>query len=226
MLATYRGAHAGAAVAVLGSGPTLEHFRGQQAVAIAVNGAALHDVGYRYFVCGDAASPWQAWFYASQRYQARRLVASFVAPRDALLFPRRRTRLRLRLQRAPRSLAVRLGASMDLLYDYAPCAVPAAGHGWFRYAAEPFPASSGALFDSLRAGRVRHGASIGGVALQLAYVMGAASIHVYGCDMNNDAGGNYYRPGSQGRTTAEQRANFTRLIDWIAQAGVAVISPR
>lgn len=224
MLATYRDAHAGCAVAVLGSGPTLARFTGQQPVAIAVNGAATHGVPYQYFVCGDPASPWREWFYGSRRHQARRLVASFVAPRDALLYPRRQTRARLRLQRLPRSLAARLQGSMAPLYDYAPGARPVPGHGWFQYVAHEFPAHPDALRDGLQQGRVLHGATIAGVAVQIAVVMGAAAIHLYGCAMDNDAGGHYHRPGSVGRTTPRQRANFAALLGWVAQAGVAVVN--
>lgn len=223
MLATYRDAHAGRAIAVLGSGPTLALFRGQQPLAIAVNGAATHDVPYRYFVCGDPASPWREWFYGSRRHDARRLVASFVAPRDALLYPRRRTRARLRLQRLPHSLAARLRGSLTPLYDYAPRARPAPGHGWFQYVVDEFPADAAPFHDSLRQGRVLHGATIAGVAVQIAVVMGAAAIHLYGCAMDNDTGGNYLRAGSQGRTTPLQRANFATLLAWVEQAGVEVV---
>ncbi len=105
MLATYRGTHASAAIAVLGSGPSLARFRGQQPIAIAVNGAATSDVPYQYFVCGDDASPWHEWFYASRRHGARRLIASFLTPYDTVLYPRRHARYRLRLERLPRSWA-------------------------------------------------------------------------------------------------------------------------
>jgi hypothetical protein len=223
MLATYGGVHRGGAIAVLGSGPTLGLFTGRQPVAIAVNGAATHDVPYQYFVCGDPGSPWREWFYASRRHGARRLVASFVAPRDAVLFPRWQTRWRLRLERLPRGLVARRRDSLELLYDYTPRAQPAAGHGWFQYAVRDFPAQRQVWIDSLRQGRVLHGATVAGVAVQIACVMGAGAIHLYGCAMDNDAGGNYYRPGSNGRTTPLQRTNFSTLLRWVEEDGVAVV---
>ncbi len=226
MLLTYRGVHAGREIAVLGSGPSLELFAGQQPIAIAVNGAAMCAVQYQYFVCGDPAAPRRAWFYSSRRYAAARLVASFVAPRDAELFPHPATRLWLRLQRYPRSLAARRQASMLPLYDYLPRATPVAGHAWFQYTRRAFPAAPRACFETLDEGRVLHGASIAGVAVQIAFIFGASAIHLYGCDMDNDAGDNYFRPGSQGQTTPLQRRNFTTLTTWIEQAGVAVVRHR
>ncbi|MDX2169170.1 MAG: hypothetical protein SF182_19025 [Deltaproteobacteria bacterium] len=223
MLATYHGLHAGEPIAVLGSGPSLRRFRGQQPIAIAVNGAALYDVPYQYFACGDAGAPWCEWFYGSRRFGARRLVASFVAPRDAVLFPRASTRYRLRAQRLPRGLAARLHDSMAPLYDYAPRARPAAGHGWFQYATPEFPSDAAVFRDTLRGGRVLHGASIAGVAVQIALTMGAAAIHLYGCAMDNDAGGNYFAPGSRGRTTPRQRAHFAALLGWVEHGGVEVV---
>jgi hypothetical protein len=223
MLATYRGTHAGVPIAVLGSGPSLRRFDGQQPIAIAVNGAASSDVPYQYFVCGDDASPWRDWFYASRRHRARRLIASFLTPYDTVLYPRIHTRYRLRLGRLPHSLAARRQGSMRPLYDYVPRIAPATGHGWFQYAHSAFPESESAFRRMGRQDRLLHGASIGGVAVQIALAMGATAIHVYGCSMDNDAGNNYYRPGSQGRTTPLQRRHFDNLLGWIERAGVEVV---
>lgn len=223
MLATFRATHAGLPIAVLGSGPSLASFRGREPIAIAVNGAATSDVPYQYFVCGDAASPSHEWFYASQRHRARRLIASFLTPYDAILFPRRRDRWRLRLARLPYSRAARRQGELDPLYAYTPRLAPAPGHGWFRYARRYFPVMESEYHARARHDRLMHGASIAGVAVQLALAMGAAAIHVYGCSMDNDAGGNYYRPGSHGRTTPLQRTNFATLLGWIERSGVEVV---
>ena len=188
-----------------------------------MNGAAACAQPYQYFACGDLAAPQQAWFRASRRYGARRIVASYLAPYDDILFPWRRVRWRLRLERLPRGLRARIRRAAEPLYDYAPSAAPAPGHGWFRYAPGAFPASAEDLLRRLRGGRVVHGATIAGVAVQLAHVMGAAEIHLYGCSMDNDTGDNYALPGSTGRTTALQRDNFASLLDWLRTDGAAII---
>jgi len=210
-------------MAVLGSGPTLGAFAGREPVAIAVNGAAACDVPYQYFICGDLASPQREWFYASRRHRARRFVASFLAPSDAVLFPSALLRWRLRCERLPRSVRARARRSPAPLYDYRPSAAPTPGHGWFQYCRDEFPTDEQELHRHLRAERLVHGASIAGVAVQLAYLMGAAEIHLYGCAMDNDQGDNYFRPGSRGQTTPLQRANFSQLLAWIAAAGVRLV---
>lgn len=223
MLAAYLGAHRGETIAVLGSGPSLASFAGREPIAIAVNGAAACDVPYRYFTCGDIEAPQREWFYGSRRHRARRIVASFLAPSDEVLFPSALTRARLRLARLPRMVQARLQSSLDPLYDYRPSVSPASGHGWFRYYEREFPTSEEELRACLGAERLAHGASIAGVAVQLALLMGAGAIQLYGCSMDNDAGDNYHLPGSSGRTTPLQRENFQRLLSWVRGAGVSVV---
>jgi len=216
----YRNRHAGQPIAVLGSGPTLDLFTGTEPVAIAVNGAAACAVPYQYFVCGDIQSPRRSWFYASRRHDARRIVASFLAPLDKVLYPSAGLRVRLRLD-----LAWRAGRRRSLvsLYDYVPFAEPAAEHGWFHYAVPDFPHTAEDFGRLLAAGRLLHGATISGVAMQIALLMGASAIHLYGCSMDNDAGNNYCLPGSKGRTTPLQRSNLASLIALIRGTGVDVV---
>lgn len=221
-LAAYRGAHVGASIAVLGSGPSLGRFAGQQPIAIAVNGAATSDVPYQYFACGDPESYQREWFYGSRRHAAKRIVAALLTPRDAIIYPSRLVRGGLRLERRLFIAMLRLRRSLSL-HDYSPSATPAPGHGWFQYLPSRFPSDPAVLDDCVRRGRMVHGATIAGVALQLAVIMGGAEIHLYGCAMDNDGGGNYYRPGSRGRSTPLQRQNFATLVQWAEGRGVAVI---
>ena len=112
---------------------------------------------------------------------------------------------------------------MAPFYDFRPRATPAPGHGWFRYAQSSFPCAEGDFARALGEGRLLHGATISGVAMQVALLMGASEIHLYGCSMDNDAGDNYLHAGSRGRTTPSQRASLANLLDVIRGSGTRVL---
>ncbi len=124
--------HQGEVIAVLGSGPSLTRYRGGL-TSIAVNGAALYDVPYSYFMCGDIMSPRREWFYASERFKATRIVASFVSVEDEILFPSETIRSDLRRQIRLNKKALQLTGSIDFLYPFAPKHAPKSGHAWFQY---------------------------------------------------------------------------------------------
>jgi len=215
VLEQLRDRHTGATFAIIGSGPSGRAYAGREDVAIAVNGGALVDVPFHYFACGDISSPDTQWFHAASAYQVRRLIASFVAPFDAAMYPEPDLRARLQADlRATRGTPP---------YDYVPLARPVGRHAWFRYAVPHFPHAHATLDRFCAQARVAHGATIAGVALQIAHLMGAASLVLYGCNLDNDDGRNYLHPrASVGRTLPVQRTNMATLVGWLAGHGKPV----
>ena len=213
-----RGVHKGERIAVLGSGPSLEMFSGEPKIAIAVNGASEIEQAYRYFICGDPESPRREWFYASRNSSAVRIVSSFIAPFDEALYPDEGVRTQLRQEGGFES-----GCREN--YHYIPSVRPAAPHAFFLY--DPI-----SVFDyrvlpiSRDQDRFLYGGTIAGVAVQLAFVMGASEIHLFGCSLDNESGRNYCRLLSStqtGRTIPSQVVGLSKIISAIESEGVPVI---
>jgi hypothetical protein len=210
-------------MAILGSGPSLRLYHAEEPYAIAVNGAALSEQPYHLFMCGDLRSPRRPWFYESCKHGAHRLVSSFVAPQDKVLYPDRRVRRRLRIRLGFSKFWGLCRRSFRHVYDFAPSARPARGHGWFQYSAENVKAGLADFDAKLETGRMMHGATIAGVALQAAVCLGARTIRIYGVSMDNDVGGNYFRKDLQGgRSTELQRELFRLLLAKVRELGVEV----
>jgi hypothetical protein len=221
-------------LAVLGSGPSLSLFRGEYDCAIAVNGGALCDHSYDYFMCGDFQSPHRAWFLGSTRVRATRLIANFIAPFDPIVVPELKHRelmQELPIFRRKFSLRSRLSYHRfrkyrDDYYRFQPIIDPCPPHQYFYYnpfstTADVQPITSAFQGDSPR---FYFGATIAGVALQLASYMGAAEIHLYGVDMNNFDGKTYLHPEkNSGRTAEIQVRRMAWLTKEIQQTGTRVI---
>lgn len=217
-----RGAHRGTRIAVLGSGPTLAMYAGQVDLAIAVNGAAHCEAPYQYFTCGDVNSPMQSWFYASRKHSARRIIASFLAPMDTILYPDIGAREAMLSDLASVTSTTAESTSLPP-YEYIPSVAPSDGHRWFQYAFRRNAFAEELVLEGVRTGRLLPGATIAGVALQMAAIMGASEVHLFGCSMDNDCGDNYLHRGmSSGSTKETQRVNFAAAIRAIRTIGVEV----
>lgn len=218
----YSNHHLGQSIAILGSGPSLEKYQGHS-IAIAVNGAAFSEFPYSYFMCGDLASPDQSWFYQSNKYSAKRLIASFIAPYDETLYPDSTIRTQLQNQLSPLFEEAKQKKSMMFVYPYTPSHIPQSPHSWFCYESDCEINPNLNLDRILRTGRVIAGATIAGVALQTAWLMGASEIWIYGCSMDNESGDNYFgNHHFSGKTNSIQRENFNTLIDLIQARGVSI----
>lgn len=210
-------------VAVLGSGPSLRLYRAEEPFAIAVNGAALCDQPYHLFMCGDLASARKPWFYGSCRHGAKRLVSSFIAPHDRVLFPKVCVRSMELVRLGFSKLRGRCRRSLLPIYEYEPRALPTRGHGWFRYSPHSVVEAIPDFDAKMDSGRMMHGATIAGVALQAAVCLGALTIRVYGVSMDNGVGGNYFRPDLRGgRSTELQRQSFRLLLARVRELGITV----
>ncbi len=221
LLGSIRAKHRGQTLTILASGPSLSVFKGRSDVVMALNGAAFVDERYDYFLCGDAASAQRPWFLESAKFQATRIVSSFVAPFDPILFPNG-------VQRQVMQAAVPFDAAvarrrMSGLYNYEPSEKVAPPHLWFQYEHPPLSRFGEVPFDAASP-RFFHGATIAGVALQLAVVMGVAEVRLFGCDFSKVTGREYWRPTAEkgGESTPLQQANFTKLLTLVERAGIKV----
>jgi hypothetical protein len=220
-------------LAILGSGPSLSLFRGGYDCTIAVNGASFTDYKYDYFMCGDFQSPTREWFLSSQRINATRIVANFLAPFDPIVVPNETDRLlmqrsalfRERFGMRTRFSLKRFRKNRDEYYNFEPIVEPFPPHKYFYYnhlssSSDVRPITS--EFDG-EVPRYYFGATIAGVALQLASYMGAAEIHLYGVDMNNFDGKTYYDPAKNtGRTTESHIRKMAWLSSEIRKTGTGV----
>lgn len=180
---------------MLGSGTSLALWRGKEDVAIAVNGAANVKLPYQYFMCGDGRSPQRDWFRASEG-RATRLIAAFLTPYDPILYPSGTSRLILKAC-----------LKFSERYAFTPPLRPRSQHAWFRYEPRPIAAHDD-LILTREPRPLLHGATISGVALQVALVMGAAEIALYGCDLDGP------------ESTDLQRVSLARLIAAAEALGV------
>jgi hypothetical protein len=223
-IAALKNRHCGSSIAVLGSGPSLARYTGDCDAAIAVNGAAASDRDYQYFVCGDRRSPERAWFLSSQARGATRIVASFVAPYDPVLYPDADVRRRLQADLAVhRQRWSRFGKGF--VFGYRPAEVPVGAHAWFRYGRSVSPRSVRRLgrVPPGDSPRFLRGASIAGIALQLAAYMGAGEVRLFGVDFDNFDGHTYLDPSlNTGVTKAHHPGNFALLVDQVERLGTPV----
>jgi hypothetical protein len=189
--------HSGASITILGSGPSLQYYSGDAEVSIAVNGAAALNHPYTYFMCGDRRSPERPWFLLSQKHHATRIISSFVAPHDPLLYPEASIRASLQedFRNHKRRYLLPWGRAS---YTYKPRKSPRPPHCYFNYGGSLNRRSFQMLKWILTrsAPRFRAGATISGVALQLAVFMGARQIRLYGVDQNNFDGRTYFDPSA------------------------------
>jgi hypothetical protein len=218
----------------------LSSFQGGYDCTIAVNGASFVDHKYHYFMCGDFQSPEREWFLGSERMDSTRIIANFLAPFDPIVVPEikyRNTMQSLPIFKKKLSLRShfsphRFKRNRSEYYKFQPTVAPCPPHQYFYYnplsqTSEVQPVTSEFQGETPR---FYFGATIAGVALQLASYMGAAEVHLYGVDMNNFDGKTYHDPGkSSGRIKESHVRRMTWLTNEIQKAGTRVIfhrSPR
>lgn len=219
-----RGRHRGQSIAILGSGPSLSRFSGKQDIVIAVNGGAFSPFRYQYFVCGDQIAPKRSWFHQSKKFDATRIISSFLAPFDPFLYPQVNDRVALPSNSV--FLKPVLARALSTLYSYSPALPPEKPHLLFQYERLPLVCYAEAPFNP-NSQRFFHGATISGVALQLAVLMGAAEVNLYGVDFDNVTGLDYHHPTSeQGKiSTNLQRESFAKLELMAARYDVKIYRP-
>ena len=180
----YRNIHKKSKIAILGSSPTLELYENKEDISIAVNGAPLclsENYKINYFMCGDKDSHDRQWFLSSEKFNAIRIVSSFVLPYDPIIIPKKNERYELqkRLKEFYENEENYINFNLD---DY----VLDSKHGFFHYS-RPWN-----QIISKRQKKISKSATISGVAAQMALIMGAKEIHLYGCSFGDVKNKHYY----------------------------------
>jgi len=216
----FRGIHQGRSIAVLGSSPTIGLYRGREDVSIAVNGSILCDAVTKvdYYMCGDKNSPHRKLFNPSFDVADRRIVTTFIAPYDHLVIPDEAKRKNLQ-EILERDELHKKEAGGNIRFS-PPDMIAQNPHGIFDYAdiweEEICPNQN----------RLCRGATISGVAAQMAMVMGAKEIHLYGCSFGDIGGVHYgYDPlNDPGGITNSHPITMDYLLSRIRLSGVEIVS--
>lgn len=191
--------HEGADIAVIGASPTAAGFAGREDVSIAVNGAARLGPRFDYYMCADPRATDQAWFHLD--CAETRVMAVNVASMDYLLYPEGSLRMRESLPwDRQHELALPQPKPPHLIYCLGQL-------------------SDGALQQLLErdTDHLLMGGTIACQAIQLAYLMGAKSVHLYGCSFSlaTSGGPNHYFFPQDGHATGELRADQLRVMNFV-----------
>lgn len=213
MIDSLRQIHAGKTIAVLGSGPSLSMFQGKEDVSIAVNGAADIKIPYDYFMCEDIRSPERPWFYSSKKCGATRIICAYLSPDDEVLYPDKDVRKQMFQER---KYVWNQRGTMGYAY-YLPTLPPKSPHRWFM----PHPLTPDRMFfppDYPTSLALVCGGSIACTAIQMAFVMGASRISLYGCSMDNESGDNYFikSHGKIGEQPEGNLRNFRIILKFLS----------
>jgi len=218
--------HSGSRIAVLGSAPTLELYHEREDLAIAVNGASQIDRGYDYFLTGHQTSHLKSWFRT--REGISRIINSMSAVYDPQLYPDEEARERL-IKEYEESMPS-LPSKPDLRFNryFRELPQPAKPHGFFYYGDAPWRELPGLI--SREQTQLYAGGTSACLAVQVAHIMGAGEIHVYGCAFDNDSpvpfkGERYFyapKEGERGHTDENQRKFMDSVIAVVEQQGTPV----
>jgi hypothetical protein len=254
-----RGKYRGASIAVLGSGPSLPHlFEGKEDVVIGVNGAGALLRLQDYFLSDDSAAPSKSWFQALDK-RITMILTSGAAIRVPEFFPDPRMRSSL-----GRDYEDKVRAWLDLsevssgsLDDYGRTdnlqyprkssdgryyllpthpfldefernlPSPELPHIILKYRSVNEPLSREQIRLNME-GTSSH------MALQVAYIMGAREIHLYGVEFSNtpengktnESGNYFYKPkiNELGMTLDTQLQTMDSAIKGIIERDAAVYS--
>lgn len=204
-----------ATIAVVGSAPSARFFDpGKCDVSIGVNGAALLGCRFDYFQCSDHEAPQRDWFQVD--CARTRIIAAQIASMDSFLYPPEfddRLPGRLALKR-PFQRVMRLPQ-------------PRVPH-LFYFVSVPNESRLRDL-EQRKAKTLLAGATISGQAVQLAYLMGAARIDLYGCSFSQSTSKKpehyFYQaaPGHIGAVELRQLEAMDRLLSVIRGQGVRIV---
>ena len=173
----FREIHLDKTIAVLGSSPTINLYQGNEDVSIAVNGSVMCDsvrnIGRKidYFMCGDRYSPDRQWFRESMEICDTRIIPTFIAPFDPIVLPDKSERSFLK-RILEKDAGYERNGNISFSPEFNNIQEP---HGIFEYA-DLWEQEIGPNQRKLC-----RGGTISGVAAQMAMIMGAKEIHLYGC---------------------------------------------
>jgi hypothetical protein len=200
MIKSLHGIHKGETIAIVGSGPTATRFLGQESTSIGVNGAAKLGKRFKYFMCGDARSPHFDWF--SIDCSAVRIIAKLTAAPDKILYP------------------------LELFPDIKRVAVATAKQNTVKLPSPVEPHRT-FMYKWYKPERLKEdmnylmfGGTISCCAVQLAYLMGASRIVLYGCGFTSIGRHYFYQTRRPGSISDSQRTVMNAIISEIRKRGV------
>lgn len=175
----------------------------KSSLSIAVNGALKLQRQFDYFVCGDCCAYRRDWFKLPN--SRRRIIARLVASCDEILYPST-DYPELRRRSVPQTKWREVEGLPEpkwphLLFTYK----------WFK----PNRLSRSMNF-------LMFGATIAGCAVQLAYLMGATTILLWGCQFDHSAGHYFYKCSKPGMVARGQLETMELLLGEIRAAGIKV----
>jgi hypothetical protein len=186
--------HKGATIAVVGSGPTAVDFiKGRSDISIGVNGAAKLGKCFDYFMCGDAKSSTYDWFGID--CSKIRVIAKLTAAVDRILYPQ---------IEFPELKRLVVSTAKQGTINLPP---PINPHLTFMYRWwKPQRLKVDANY-------LMFGGTISCCAVQLAYIMGASKIILFGCGFNSTGKHHFYNTNRPGSISESQRRVMNEVIN-------------
>ncbi len=236
MIDRLKNKHFGASIAVLGSAPSVKLFKVLEDVVIGVNGAGTMLKVGDYFLSSDQCAHSKSWFLDLDKKMTciLRAVSAIYSDR---FYSDQTVRGNL------------IGVYEQYMRKHPECVSYLGNHPYLAVGKTPWLVDFGKslpepkepnlilryLSKNEKISReqkvLNSGATSAGLALQLANVMGASEIHLYGVEFSNfseDLNGNNYfytsKQGETGKTTKEQRIRMDEIIENLIQSGVPVYS--
>lgn len=215
MLKELRNAYKKSSIAIIGSGPSAKDFSENEDLAIVVNGAAVISKKYDIFIAGDKQAPSRDWWLSTENQENHanilRLVSSYIAPFDPILYPDDEIRTKLQ-----EKYSVHILNSKEK-YGYTSFVpdVKPKQHKFFKFGGLGLEHISKINPNQEL---MYWGGTISAIALQLGLILGAKEINLYGCGFNNDSGTNYVyscTPEQKGKTSTVQRVIMQETINHI-----------
>lgn len=190
-------------MAVVGSGPSASSYPGEAQISIGVNGAALLGPKYDYFLAGDHNAPQREWFGVN--CSRVRVIAELIATTDKQLYP---DHMYPRLRR--------MAVPVHKRRDIPEVPVPVDPHCTFKYRSfkESLPAS--------RFNYLMYKGTISCCALQLAWMMGAAVVDLYGCNFTHKGGSYFYKSEFKGRVVETQYQVMQSMMNQLRKSGLII----
>jgi hypothetical protein len=205
MLERLRNRHKGDTISIVASGPSAELFK-RGDVTIAVNGSAFLDYKFDYFLCGDKNAHSKDWFSVDCSYV--RVIARIVASMDKILYP---DNIFPKLERL---------------------AVPQHEQGKVKYLPNPIPPHITFKYRWYTEGRISRdidylmfSGTISCCAVQLAYIMGASAVELFGCNFHHSRRLHYFydaADGQIGRVRPPQREVMDKSLKEVRSLGMKV----
>jgi hypothetical protein len=169
-------------------------------ITIAVNGAAKLNQPFDYFMCGDHKSSSYDWFKI--QCSKTRVIAKLTAGLDEILYP------------------------PELFPDIKRMAVTAPKQGTIDLPCPVWPHMT-FMYRWYKPQRLKKdmdylmfGGTISCCAVQLAYVMGASKIVLFGCGFNNLRQHYFYRSNRRGSVSDSQRNTMNVVINELKKQGI------